>query len=851
MSTNEAGTRRTDRSTEKAPDLRNEIAKLRKPISGESGLADAINLKVREGDLYERLPGGRVHCFACGHHCKINDGGRGICQVRYNVGGTLYVPRGYVAALQCDPIEKKPFFHVYPGSDALTFGMLGCDLHCGYCFTGDTVVVTDDGPKQLSKAFQAAPHVETKPDAEVAYPEGLRTIAASGNWRRVEAIFKHPYRGRIVVIRPYYLPPLRCTPDHRVFATDDVERAPTLIAAQQLTTKHYLAIPRHYSFATTQAIDVGRELGDHQTTYRVPWGLTVDDRAMIAAATASGETSRQIGAKLGTSGSYIRHVRGKISRGLANDTRTSGPLIDDNTVRFPNEHRPGIPLVIPLDSDMAHLLGYYCAEGSVVKSKVRPNSLVLNFSFSKDEEQQAEQVKQLLKKCLGIEAHLVSRETTCAVAANKASAALLFKSLSGGRGNEKRVPNVLFDATPTAVQAFLRAYVEGNGHLYANGKVSVTTVSAELAYGIALLALKLGHLPSLYDTPMPREGHIQGRKVKRSPHQYTVVWYENSEIARRVVETEDYYLVPLRSLDLVEYEGDVYNMQVEGEHNYLANLFAVSNCQNWDISQALRDSSAGRPPTSVTPKQMVELGKRNGAKVFASSYNEPLITSEWAVEIFKQAKANDFLCAYVSNGNATREVLEYIHPYVSAYKIDLKSMRDKNYRQLGAPLQNILDGAKMVHAMGFWLEIVTLIVPGFNDSTEELLDSAQFIASLSRDIPWHVTAFHQDYKMTDRDNTSRATLIRAAEIGIEAGLNYVYAGNLPGQAGEYENTYCPNCRQLLIERFGYTILNYRITGEGTCPRCRTKISGIWPTDPAGVRIGLADQWFARRPRSVR
>jgi AmmeMemoRadiSam system radical SAM enzyme len=839
------------RASGEAPDLMKEISKLRKPIAGSSRLADAIDLKVREGDLYEKLPGGRVHCFACGHHCKINDGGRGICQVRYNVGGTLYVPRGYVAALQCDPIEKKPFFHVHPGSDALTFGMLGCDLHCSYCFAGDTITVTDQGPQQLAEVFQFASRFETRPDAEVAYPDGLRTIAASGNWRKVEAVFKHPYRGRLAVVRPYYLPPLRCTPGHRLFATDDVHRAPALIPAQQLTTKHYLAIPRHYSFSPTRVIDAEKELSDHRVTYRVPWGLSVDDRSMIAAASGRGETSQQIGARLGKGGSYIRHVRSKIARGLATDARTGGSLLEGASLRFPNEHRPGIPSVIPLDEDMARLLGFYCAEGSVVKSKRRPNSLVLNFSFSKQETERAKDVKQLLQECLGVEAALVSRTTTFAVAASKASAAILFKSLAGGRGSEKRVPRMLFDAPRTVVEAFLNAYVQGDGHRYDNGKVGVTTVSAKLAYGIAWLALKLGHLPSLYDTPVSQEGYIQERKVKRSPHQYTVVWYENSQAARRVVETDEFYLVPLRDVGFEDYNGDVYNMQVEGEHNYLANFFAVSNCQNWDISQALRDASAGRPPTAVTPEQLVDLGKSNGAKVIASSYNEPLITSEWAVEIFKEARANDFVCAYVSNGNATREVLEYLHPYVSAYKIDLKSMRDKNYRQLGAPLQHILDGVKMVHAMGFWLEIVTLLVPGFNDSTEELLDAAQFIASLSRDIPWHVTAFHQDYKMTDHDNTSRATLIRAAEIGVEAGLNYVYAGNLPGQVGEYENTYCPNCRQLLIERFGYTILNYRITGAGTCPRCGTRIAGVWPRDPGEVRLGPADLWFARRPRPVR
>ena len=139
--------------------------------------------------------------------------------------------------------------------------------------------------------------------------------------------------------------------------------------------------------------------------------------------------------------------------------------------------------------------------------------------------------------------------------------------------------------------------------------------------------------------------------------------------------------------------------------------------------------------------------------------------------IAEKAKAAGFLCGYVSNGNATREVLEYIRPYADAYKIDLKTMNDKNYRKLGAVLNNVLDGIRMVHEMGFWLEIVTLVIPGFNDSTDELFEAARFIRSVSPDIPWHVTAFHQDYHMTEPDNTSAKTLIRAAEIGSEAGMN--------------------------------------------------------------------------------
>ncbi len=255
--------------------------------------------------------------------------------------------------------------------------------------------------------------------------------------------------------------------------------------------------------------------------------------------------------------------------------------------------------------------------------------------------------------------------------------------------------------------------------------------------------------------------------------------------------------------------------------------FHCGYCQNWLTSQALRDQSAGTNPMSVTPEQLVTLAKRYRARLVGSSYNEPLITSEWAAAVFKQARQAGLYCVYISNGNLTQEVLDYIRPYLVGYKIDLKSMRDKNYRQLGGVLQNTLDGIKLVHEAGLWLEVVTLIVPGWNDSDEELWDAARYLASISPDIPWHVTAFHKDYKMTDPDNTGPQTLIRAAEIGQEAGLHYVYAGNLPGMVGNYENTYCPQCGELLIARYGYQILMDKLSGVGRCPQCDTAIPGVW------------------------
>ena len=554
----------------------------------ESSLENQLDALTAPGVLVDKHADGSLTCYACGHRCLIKPGRRGICKVRFNLDGELRVPWGYVGALQCDPTEKKPFFHVYPGSDTLTLGMLGCDMHCPYCFPPGTLVETDRGPLPIERVFNLGQHFVQTSDGEVSRPAALRVLGGSGHWRRVTQIFKHFFGGELSVIRPHFLPELRCTPDHSVFATTDPNHPPEKIQAALLTTRHFLVVPRAYAAAA--------------------------------------------------------------------------------------------PAMAPL--------------------------------------------------------------------------------LAAAAG-QTRLPR---------------------------------------------------------GTPKP-------------------------------LTMPDDYLVPIREIAGAAYQGNVYNLEVEGEHNYLANGLLVANCQNWITSQALRDpasASAGAWPQPVAPRQLAELAVRQGAQVVASSYNEPLITSEWAVSVFQEAAAAGLACAFVSNGNATREVLEYIRPYVTAYKVDLKTMSDRNYRRLGAVLDHVLDGIRMVHEMGFWLEIVTLVIPGFNDSEQELTDAAHFLAGLSPDIPWHVTAFHQDYHMTDPDNTSAAALVRAAEIGQAAGLRYVYAGNLPGQVGDYEHTFCPQCHTRLIARYGYVILDYQLTPQGGCPKCGTRLAGIWTDRPEQVR-----RHGPGAPRSIR
>jgi pyruvate formate lyase activating enzyme len=255
--------------------------------------------------------------------------------------------------------------------------------------------------------------------------------------------------------------------------------------------------------------------------------------------------------------------------------------------------------------------------------------------------------------------------------------------------------------------------------------------------------------------------------------------------------------------------------------------FHCGYCQNWGTSQTLQDIRAFAPPQPVTADTLVKHACDEGAGIVVSTYNEPLITAEWSVAVFKQARAAGLMTGFVSNGYGTPEALQYLRPHLDLFKVDLKCYDDGHYRQFGGRLQPVLDTILSLHATGIWVEVVTLLVPGFNDSREELTKLAEYLSRVSPDIPWHVTAFHADYKMTNPDNTSPKDLMKAAAIGKESGLRYIYAGNLPGRAGNAESTFCPGCGVLLVERHGYRILKNNLGPTGLCPSCASKIPGRW------------------------
>ncbi|OGR41512.1 MAG: AmmeMemoRadiSam system radical SAM enzyme [Elusimicrobia bacterium GWA2_61_42] len=251
--------------------------------------------------------------------------------------------------------------------------------------------------------------------------------------------------------------------------------------------------------------------------------------------------------------------------------------------------------------------------------------------------------------------------------------------------------------------------------------------------------------------------------------------------------------------------------------------FRCGFCQNWQIAGV--KSAAGLAPLPVSAEELALEASAAGAKAVVSTYNEPLITAEWAAAVFSAAKAKKLRTAFVSNGYATPEAAAFLRPSLDLWKVDLKSFNPDKYREVcGAELEKVLAGINVIRGAGFWMEIVTLVIPGFNDSDAELEAMAGFLAALSPDIPWHLTAFHPDHLMTGTPPTSQETLYRAREIAARKGLRYVYCGNLSGARGQ--NTVCPACGREVVIREGFTVKRSLLGEKGLCP-CGQKIPGVW------------------------
>ncbi len=252
--------------------------------------------------------------------------------------------------------------------------------------------------------------------------------------------------------------------------------------------------------------------------------------------------------------------------------------------------------------------------------------------------------------------------------------------------------------------------------------------------------------------------------------------------------------------------------------------FRCKHCQNADISQLPHDRGGLILGEDVRPASIVEAARRSGCSSISFTYTEPTIYFELAYDTARLSSKAGLKNVFVTNGYITPEALQMIRPYLHAANIDLKGFSDDFYRHIcGATLQPVLDAIKLYKEYAIWIEITTLVIPGHNDSEEDLTGIASFIKSVDKEIPWHVSRFHPTYKLTDQPVTPQTTLTRARQIGYDSGLRFVYEGNVPGEG---EDTICWKCGRTLIKRYGFQV-ETNMVEFGKCSHCGAKIAGVW------------------------
>lgn len=249
-------------------------------------------------------------------------------------------------------------------------------------------------------------------------------------------------------------------------------------------------------------------------------------------------------------------------------------------------------------------------------------------------------------------------------------------------------------------------------------------------------------------------------------------------------------------------------------------------CHNHRVSQALREDGAGEAPVTIGAEALVDEAVAAGCRVICAAYNEPMIAAEWVRAVFGAAKARGLRTVVVSDGHTTEEALAYVQPVTDVFRVDLKGWSQEQYKTLGGRLEPVLAGIAEARRRGLWVEVVTLVVPGFNDDRAGLRELAKRLAGIDPDVPWHLNAFQPRYKMTDRPPMSAELLLSAAGTAYARGLRFVYVGNVSGTFSELEHTRCPSCHRVVVERNNYATTDVMLE-NGACPGCKRVLPGLW------------------------
>ncbi len=249
-------------------------------------------------------------------------------------------------------------------------------------------------------------------------------------------------------------------------------------------------------------------------------------------------------------------------------------------------------------------------------------------------------------------------------------------------------------------------------------------------------------------------------------------------------------------------------------------------CHNWKLSQALREGLEGAP-VDLDARALVDEAIAAGARVICAAYNEPMIAAEWVRAVFAEAKPRGLRTMVVSDGNTTKEALAYLRPVCDVYRVDLKGFDAAQYKVLGGRFEPVLAAIEEARALGYWVEVVTLVVPGFNDDPAGLRALGKRLLAIDPEMPWHLNAFQPRYKMKDRPAMGAELLVSIAGAALARGLRYVYVGNVTSTFPELEHTRCPACHTRVIERRNYETVANHLAPGGACPSCATRIPGLF------------------------
>jgi pyruvate formate lyase activating enzyme len=800
---------------------------------------------VVETRYWHTLEDGRVQCDVCPRACKLRDGQRGLCFVRGAEAGRIKLfSYGRSSGFCVDPIEKKPLNHFLPGTSVLSFGTAGCNLACKFCFSPETAIATTEGMRRIADLFESCAEKVVRDDGKIGLPSSLAVWTRAGKEARVSKVFAHPYSGDLLALKSACCPEILLTPNHKVFAAhasnlDDIK----LLEAAKLSTDHYLVVPKRQAGRGAQ-IPVAEVLGALDCNARAARTRRVAHEVLTAALRGTG-TSAELGKALGYHPTYVRKLRAHLAHGSLSLEGSGGICLElrNGRVKFRGERGAGVPEHLDLTPDLAWLLGFYCAEGSIGEHPDRPNSFQLVFSCAHHEMNLVQRTARLLSGLFDVRPVIVTRRTTLTVEVRSTSTARLFEALCGRGAKNKKVPGSLLRARESVIRGFLDGYLAGDGYRAPTHLVS-GTVSRDLALGLYELGLHLDLLPTFFVYEPAPTTVIEQREVSQAPT-FIVKFARHRFEQRTRVNREraiwrdagDHFLVPVRSICRVPYKGEVYNLEVDDpDHSYLAPFIAVSNCQNWDMSKSREMDTLA---DSASPADLAAAARRLGSASVAFTYNDPVVFMEYAIDTAQACREAGIRSVAVTAGYMCPQPRAEFYRHMDAANVDLKGFTERFYYKVcGGELAPVLETLEYLkHETNVWFEITTLLIPGENDSDGEIDQMTQWIAQrLGLDVPLHFTAFHPDWKMLDKPPTPPATLTRARRIALANGLHFVYTGNVHDREGG--STWCPKCGTRVIERDWYQLGNWKLTDSGACQHCGTQIPGVF--------AGAPGDWGARR-----